>query len=115
MKILTAAQTRKADAYTIAHEPVASIDLMERAAAACVSWIEKKFNRAYSFLVFCGLGNNGGDGLAIARLLKRSGFKVQVFVVRHSNKASQDFLVNEKRLREIDPSIISDLINEKDF
>ena len=76
MKILTAEQVRQWDQYTIQHEPIASINLMERAAAKGVDWLvqrdsfgEKNGYPGNSFSVFCGKGNNGGDGLAIARLL----------------------------------------------
>ncbi len=101
MKILSAEEIRKADAYTIEHEPIKSIDLMERAAKACAIWIEKRFDRKRLVQIFCGLGNNGGDGLAIARLLSQNKFKVEVFIIRYSEKCSQDFLFNEKRLKKI--------------
>src|ERR1017187_2679351 len=101
MKILTAEEIHQADAYTIEHEPIKSIDLMERAAKECVRWLAAKFDKQHSFIIFCGLGNNGGDGLAIARLLAAKKFKVQVFIIRHSNKCSEDFLANEKRLKKV--------------
>jgi len=101
MKILTSEEIRKADAYTIEHEPIRSIDLMERASKECVKWLAAKFDKQHSFAIFCGQGNNGGDGLAIARLLAAKKFKVEVFVIRYSDKCSDDFLVNEKRLKKI--------------
>ena len=55
------------DAHTILHEPITSIDLTERAALKCTDWILKNYSSTKSFKLFCGLGNNGGDGLAIAR------------------------------------------------
>ncbi|MBI4945471.1 MAG: NAD(P)H-hydrate dehydratase [Bacteroidetes bacterium] len=106
MKILTSDELRKADAYTIAHEPVKSIGLMERAAKACVDWIAssssllpKEKGTKPTAKIFCGLGNNGGDGLAIARLLAAKKFKVEVYIIRYSQKCSEDFLINEKRLK----------------
>jgi hydroxyethylthiazole kinase-like uncharacterized protein yjeF len=114
MKILTAAQIRSADAFTIANEPVASIDLMERAAKACVAWIKK--NRSLSSCkIFCGPGNNGGDGLAIARMLHADGIDAQVYIVRQTDKYSSDFLENEKRLKQFHPEVIHDLKSENDF
>src|SRR5579872_4756940 len=102
MKIPDVQQIRETDAYTIAHEPVRSIDLMERAATACADWIKHHHHllagaeiKETTLKVFCGLGNNGGDGLAIARLLFQEGYKVQVFIIRHSDKHSEDFEVNE--------------------
>lgn len=107
MKILTADQIRQADAYTISHEPIKSIDLMERAASACFEWITDKFSRNFHFKIFCGVGNNGGDGLAIARMLYGAGYKVDVYLVRFSQKCSDDFLVNEKRISGFKLSVIS--------
>jgi NAD(P)H-hydrate epimerase len=101
MKILNAEQIRKADAYTIEHEPIASIDLMERAATKCFDWIAEKIDKTRKIKVICGLGNNGGDGLVIARLLLKSGYDVDVFILRHSEKSSDDFRINEERLAKL--------------
>ncbi len=101
MKLLTAAQIREWDAYTIRHEPIRSIDLMERAATACAEHIimrSYKFGRR-SLKIFCGNGNNGGDGLVIARHLAEQGAPVEVYILK-SGKSSADFLVNEKNLHE---------------
>lgn len=102
MKILSAPQIRQLDQYTIAHEPVASVDLMERAAEAVVTELRKRIKTNRKVLVFCGMGNNGGDGLAIARMLLQQGYlHVSTYVVRHSPGATPDFLVNEARLQHI--------------
>ncbi|PTX22614.1 NAD(P)H-hydrate epimerase [Pontibacter mucosus] len=100
MKILTAAQTREADAYTIREEGISSTDLMERAAKAFTGWFENKFQPGAEVHIFCGPGNNGGDGLAVARLLHERMYKVQPYVVGDTSKASDDFKVNLKRLPE---------------
>ncbi|MDX5481897.1 MAG: NAD(P)H-hydrate dehydratase [Hymenobacteraceae bacterium] len=97
MKLLTAAQTREADAYTIKTEGISSTDLMERAAKAFTGWFENKFQQQ-EVLIFCGPGNNGGDGLVVARLLQQRDYQVQVFIVGDTGKASQDFKVNLERL-----------------
>lgn len=99
MKILNTQQIREADTYTIKHEPIASIDLMERAARECENWYESHFKRARKVYIFCGTGNNGGDGLAIARLLNIYDYNVIVFIVRHSDKTSPDFSINLKQLK----------------
>ena len=99
-KILSVEQIREADAYTIKNEPIASIDLMERASMKCVKWLEAYMDRIYAFCVFCGPGNNGGDGLAIARLLAEKGFEVKVVVPQISEKYSADFKINHERLIE---------------
>ena len=99
MKILPIDKVREADAYTIKNEPVDSIDLMERAAKSCYKWMLGKFRSTDRIKVFCGLGNNGGDGLAIARLLVKKDFRVEVFVLRYSDKSSDDFNTNLENLR----------------
>src|ERR1017187_7329319 len=112
MKILTAEQIREADAYTIKHEPIASIDLMERAANACMIWLTSSFQVKTKVHVFCGLGNNGGDGLAIARLLAEKKHPVCVYIIRYSDKCSDDFKINEQRLKAIAEVSITDLRSE---
>ncbi len=98
MKILSAQQIRETDAHTIANEPISSIDLMERAAKACALRIAELTKPDSIYYLFCGKGNNGGDGLAIARLLAGMKRKVEVVVIEHSAKASTDHGENLKRL-----------------
>jgi NAD(P)H-hydrate epimerase len=97
IKILTSAQTRELDQYTIDHEPIASIDLMERACQAFTDWFITRFRQEKKIGVVCGTGNNGGDGLGIARKLKELGYPVDVWVVHGSNE-SADFKINLDRL-----------------
>ncbi|WP_026463431.1 NAD(P)H-hydrate dehydratase [Adhaeribacter aquaticus] len=111
MKILTAPQIREADQQTIQEERIASVDLMERAAKAFVNWFDNKFKEeAARILVCCGPGNNGGDGLAIARLLFQKHYAVQVWIVApESARFSSDFIINQERLpQDIQVSNISD-------
>lgn len=105
MKIFTAKQVRKADQFTIEHEPISSLDLMERAATNAFHWIQKKFNTQTTFNVFCGMGNNGGDGLVIARLLNENGYQVSVYEVKLGNRYSADYLANKSRLQQLDVHI----------
>jgi NAD(P)H-hydrate epimerase len=98
MKILSAAQIRALDAYTIAQRPIASLDLMERAAQACVDWIVPRFAAKPQACIVCGMGNNGGDGLAIARLLHAQHWQVQVYIAKHRSSGSPDFEANLARL-----------------
>ncbi len=99
MKILSVEQIRRADAYTIQHEPIASIDLMERASRAFVSWFCENIEmEGGKVKIVCGLGDNGGDGLAIARMLQPLGYDLEVFVVKYSDKTSENFQINLKRL-----------------
>ena len=100
--LLTSAQMRKADEFTIANLPIASIDLMEKAARAFVqTFLRDEFDANKSIAVFCGKGNNGGDGLAIAHLLCNNGCEnVRVYIVNFSTKQSHDFAINLQRLDE---------------
>lgn len=100
MKIFSCEQIREIDSYTIKNEPIASIDLMERAAGKLFSWISDEFSRADHFMIFTGPGNNGGDGLALARLLGRNSYKAEVFHVRFTEKTSDDWQINRKRLED---------------
>jgi len=101
LPLLTAAQIREADAFTIANEPVSSIELMERASKAFVNWFINHFpDKKKSISVYCGTGNNGGDGLAIARLLDQHGYEqIGVKLVQFSDKESPDFRENLQRLK----------------
>ncbi|NOZ45230.1 MAG: NAD(P)H-hydrate dehydratase [Chlorobi bacterium] len=98
MKILNSGQIREADAYTIKNEPIASIDLMERAAVGLSQWIISKYSKENRFKIFAGTGNNGGDGLAVARLLSEKNYDVMVHYLNLNNKFSDDFLINKLRL-----------------
>ena len=115
MKILNADQVREADAYTISHEPIKSIDLMERAAVKCFNWIINRFPANGSFMIFCGNGNNGGDGLAIARLLYLNGKNVVVYVSGDVQNYSTDFNINHKRLIELKSLKIKTIASAGDF
>ena len=81
MKIFTAAEIQAWDEYTIREEPVNSIDLMERAAERCVEWIEKNISTFSHFNIYCGKGNNGGDGFVIGNSLITKGHKVKIFLI----------------------------------
>jgi NAD(P)H-hydrate epimerase len=101
VQILSAEQIRAWDKFTIKNEPITSVDLMERAAAACVTWLLTRDWNNRSFAVFCGKGNNGGDGLAIARMLLAKGLAVVVYILGSDKKGSDDFEVNLLRLLKI--------------
>lgn len=112
MKFLSASQMYKADEATILNKPISSIDLMENAGLLCFKWIVDNLtieNR--SIYIFCGIGNNGGDGLVIARRLIQSGYKVCTFVVNFSKNRSGDFTTNYNRLIDQGHPIIE--INKK--
>jgi ADP-dependent NAD(P)H-hydrate dehydratase / NAD(P)H-hydrate epimerase len=98
MKIISSKQTQQLDAYTIENEPITSLDLMERAAQAFTNWLRVKYTPSDKKIkIFCGLGNNGGDGLAIARQLINFNYDIEVFVLKYSDKMSADFQQNLTR------------------
>jgi hydroxyethylthiazole kinase-like uncharacterized protein yjeF len=100
MEILSAEQIRAWDEFTMQHEPIMSIDLMERAAASCHRWLEKNGYTGRSFAIYCGKGNNGGDGLALARMLSEAECFVTVFILEFGFKGTDDFQINLARLHQ---------------
>ena len=106
MQILNADANRRWDEFTIQNEPVSSIDLMERAAQKCVEWLDLNGFLSNSFHIFCGKGNNGGDGLAIARLLFNRNCPVKVYILEFGHLGTEDFQENLHRLHELDIEIV---------
>lgn len=100
MKIFTSNQIHELDQYTIAHEPIESINLMERAAKALARVITERWTNKTPVVVFAGPGNNGGDALAVSRMLVEMGYQVQVYLFNTNNRLSDDCAVNKKRLQE---------------
>lgn len=98
MKIFRTSAVKELDAYTIEHEPIASIDLMERAACALTNAILEIYPNC-GFAVFAGSGNNGGDGLAVARMLIAVGRSVDVWLINPKDKLSSDCAGNLMRLQ----------------
>jgi hydroxyethylthiazole kinase-like uncharacterized protein yjeF len=116
LKILTTSQIRDLDAYTIKHRPIDSIDLMENACRAIAIWMMEHYDRTYKIGVVCGTGNNGGDGLGVARLLIDAGYELTVWIVKGGVPESSDFKTNLERLRgKIEPMIISDKVEAEVF
>ena len=107
LSLLTSAQIHEADTYTIAHEPISSVNLMERASKAFVGWFVNHFpDKKQTISVYCGTGNNGGDGLAIARILHGHHYKnISIKITRFSDKASDEFNINLKKLQNTIPVI----------
>lgn len=101
MKILSRTQIYEADKFTIEKQQITSDSLMERAALGLFNWMHQRLQgNAVKIHLFCGIGNNGGDGLALARHLKEHDYKIQVYVVNYSEKRSKDFLLNLDRLKD---------------
>ncbi|MFM2326435.1 MAG: hypothetical protein RIR31_637 [Bacteroidota bacterium] len=105
MKIFSAAQIKQWDAFTIANESIAAIDLMERSATNCYHWLIGHNYVQKQMLFFCGKGNNGGDGLAIARMLIKNNCSVTVYILEFGNIDAADFQTNLTKLHECSTNI----------
>jgi len=111
MKIFRCDQIKEIDSFTISNEPIASADLMERAASQLFNWLAARFDRTMRAVVFAGPGNNGGDGLALARLLHNNRYETEVHYIRFSGSESPDWHHNLSRLKnetDIQINIIDD-------
>lgn len=98
LPVYSSSNIRAWDDFTIRNEPISSIDLMDRAAMACVEWISRHVEHDKQLHIFCGNGNNGGDGLAMARMLLHAKYEVVTYI-SHDNKRSLDNQINLERLR----------------
>lgn len=115
MKIFTCDQIHEIDRFTIENEPVKSADLMERAAGRLFEWIIMRYPKSRRFLIFIGPGNNGGDGLVLARLLADSGYKTEVHYVRIGSGESVDWKINMERLEKSGSSTFNHLTSPDKF
>ena len=102
MKIFTSVQIKEIDNYTIQNEPINSIDLMERAANKLFEWFLGNIDKRREVVIITGPGNNGGDGLALARMLGEFSYHVEVCHLVFTDKRSEDWQINFSRLTGID-------------
>lgn len=112
MKIFTSAQIRELDHYTIEHEPIKSIDLMERAAEALTKTITELWDTETPFIVFAGPGNNGGDALAVTRKLINRGYNAKAYLFNVKGTLSPDCNINKERLREMGNEALVEITRE---
>lgn len=103
LPLLTADQIRRADAHTIKHQPISSQKLMERASKAFTEVFVRHYpDKQCPITIYCGTGNNGGDGLVIARLLYQQKYqRLQVVIVRFGKKSTADFDANFRKLQKL--------------
>ncbi len=107
MKIFSASQLHEADSATIAHKDITSTELMEFAATQAFHWILTALQPGLKNLrILCGIGNNGGDGLVLARLLSQARYEVTVYVLAFSEEHTADFDRNLKRLQTLDVKVV---------
>ncbi len=115
MKILNAQQIKQADNCSIQTQNISSWDLMERASSHFVQNLLPLLNPSSSIYIFCGKGNNGGDGLAIARLLAEKQFPVYIFILHHSPTASNDFTINLEKIKSSKIQKLKDVFSLNDL
>jgi hydroxyethylthiazole kinase-like uncharacterized protein yjeF len=102
MKVFSKEQIYQGDKLTAERQNISSTDLMERAGTQIFNWMHMRMQGAQVPVhVFCGIGNNGGDGLVLARHLITHGYNVNTFVINCSDKRSKDFLVNYDRIKNV--------------
>lgn len=109
MKIFPSNSIKKLDAYTIEHEPIASIDLMERAAQALTDAITERWDTETPVTVFAGPGNNGGDALAVARMMAEKEYKVEVYLFNPKGELSADCQTNKELVEMMDTITFSEV------
>jgi hydroxyethylthiazole kinase-like uncharacterized protein yjeF len=116
MKIFSSEQLYKADTITVEKQGITADDLMERAGNQIYNWLHHRMQGAQVPIhIFCGIGNNGGDGLVIGRLLIESGYNVYMYVVNCSDKRSKNFLTNYDRIKNVTKEWPKLMKSEADF
>ncbi|WP_055446131.1 bifunctional ADP-dependent NAD(P)H-hydrate dehydratase/NAD(P)H-hydrate epimerase [Lacinutrix mariniflava] len=116
MKIFSKEQIYEGDTLTQEKQKISSTDLMERAGNQIFNWLHTRMQGAQVPIhVFCGIGNNGGDGLVVARHLITHGYNVNTYIVNYSDKRSKDFLVNYDRIKNVTKKWPTLLSCEDDF
>jgi len=105
MKIHTENQIKEIDAHTIEVDRITSLELMERASQAVADWIQAKWDSSTKMKVFAGPGNNGGDALAVARILARAGYEVDAFLFKADKTLSRDCNLNLQKLQDTSPTV----------
>lgn len=121
MKLFSAEQIKSIDQCTIAQQNISSWELMERAASELYYQLIFDIYSEEIIHIYCGKGNNGGDGLALSRMLLNSNSNIQVktFIVQHTQNASQDFLINYEKLKQSEQnkniSVIQEITGKEDI
>lgn len=116
MKIFSKEQIYEGDQLTAKKQNITSTELMERAGMQIFNWLHIRMQGAQVPIhIFCGIGNNGGDGLVIARHLFTHGYNVNTYIVNYSDKRSNDFLANYDRIKQTTKSWPKMMNGEGDF
>ncbi len=114
LPIYSSTQIKEIEKLTCIEQKIESLQLMERAGQVFTLWFCSNFkDKTRSIQIFCGHGNNGGDGLVIARLLYISGYKCNVVVVEISNTTTSDFDTNLEKLKTYESVEITKIEKDK--
>ena len=101
-KILTIKQIQQAEEFTIKKHNITSLELMEYSSEVCFNWIHNRLQgNPLPIHIICGTGKNGGNGLVIARMLKKHGYNSKTHIVNCDNERSANFIENYKNLKEL--------------
>jgi len=114
-KLFTSKQIAELDQYTIENEPISAIDLMERASSGVADWLNVNCSERDNLYIFAGPGNNGGDALAVARMMASDGKSCHVFILDFGKALSDSATINEKRLLEQGKAAVKRIRDEGDF
>jgi len=106
MEILTAAEMGAVDRRTAAEFGVPLDELMERAGSAVAGFCLRQYRAARRVTVFCGKGNNGGDGLVAARVLANAGLMVRVILLGQTDEITGEAATALRRLRDEASSVV---------
>ena len=102
MKLFSKEQIYEGDLLTTKRQNISSTELMERAGVQIFNWLHVRMQGAQVAIhIFCGIGNNGGDGLVVSRHLILHGYNVNTYIVNYSDKRSKDFLINYEKIKSI--------------
>lgn len=115
MKIFSRDQLAQIDRLTISYEPITEIDLMERASSALTGWLIDQYSPDNRMAIFAGPGNNGGDALAVARMLSGHGFAIHIFLPALASKRSEASRINLGRLDQYPEILMTELKDSRDF
>ncbi|RDK85298.1 NAD(P)H-hydrate dehydratase [Marinirhabdus gelatinilytica] len=116
MKIFSAAQLHEADKITTQKHNITQLDLMERAGTQIFNWLHGRMQGAQVPVhIFCGIGNNGGDGLVVGRMLHEHGYNVKIYIANFTDKRSKCFLVNYDRVKDVTKNWPTLMTSEEDF
>ncbi|MEG1543477.1 MAG: NAD(P)H-hydrate dehydratase [Tannerellaceae bacterium] len=111
-KIFATDKVKDLDQYTIQHEPISSVELVERAATMFIHEFCRRYSKQTRIIIFAGQGNNGADALAIARLLKDESYRVETYLFNPTSHLSFDCELNKQRLLDMERIEFTEVVDD---